>query len=161
MWRKPKNISGITELRRELASAEQQLREHAARTADKLARDERAALNEAAENCRDYNHIRQKAEARLAAIRAGVILPGRQAPERFPGEARLAEMALREADKADAAYTIIGFASARERMRYVLACAQRDGAAHDSRALDALLRETLDRGGVYTDRNFFREIVKS
>ncbi|MFZ0818544.1 MAG: hypothetical protein WAM91_00625 [Candidatus Acidiferrales bacterium] len=152
--------SGIAELRRELASAEHQLRELAACAAGILAQRERAAWLEARDACHAFDRIRPKAEARLAAIRAGIVFPGRQTPERFAGEARLAEMALREADLADAAYTIISFASAPERMRYVRACAQRDGAEHDSSPLDSLLRETLKRGGVYDDRHFFMEVVK-
>jgi hypothetical protein len=136
--------------RSQLANAELRLRQLAAKDARICLQRERAALLDARDACRFFDDLRPIAEARLAEIRAGVVLPGRKAPERFGGEARFAEMALREADLADAAYTILAFANARDQARFMCGARQRD----------AVLRETLKRGGVYNDRKFFMAIVR-
>jgi hypothetical protein len=130
---------GIVALRRELAIAERHLRERAARAAETLARAERAAWGEARDACLRND----RAEARLAAIRAG-------APERFLGEQRLCEMALRDAGRADAAYSIVSFAERCDRLRYL-----RGGSERES-----VLRETLKRGGVYGERGHFFEVLR-
>ncbi len=161
------NSQDIAEMRRELASAERALNELAVLAAERLARDERAAWLEARNACHFFDLIRPRAEARLAAIRAGVVLPGKQTAERFAGEERLAQMTLREADFADAAYTVISFARLPDRLRYLRGCARggatvgvSGGAQDDARYdRDSLLLETLQRGGVYNDRNYFHEVV--
>jgi hypothetical protein len=137
------NVRGIVTLRRELATAERELRERAARAAETLSRAERAAWREARDACHAFDSIRPRVEVRLAAFRAG-------ASERFLVEQRLGEMALRDADRADAAYTIISFAGRRERLRYL-----RGGAERDS-----VIRKTLERGGVYGERGHFFEVLR-
>jgi hypothetical protein len=134
---------GIVALRLELAVAERQLRERAAGEAEALARAERIAWREAQDICHTFDRIRPRAEARLAAIRAG-------AAERFLGERRLCELALRDAERADAAYTVVSFADRRERLRYL-----RGGSE-----LETVLRETLERDGVYGERGHFFEVLR-
>lgn len=141
---------GLAAMRRELANAELRVRQLAAKDSQILGERERTALLAARDACRIFDDIRSLAEARLAEIRAGAILPGRKTPERFAGEARLAEMSLREADLADAAYTILAFANARDQARYIRGGGKRE----------AVLRETMKRGGVYNDRRFFMAIVR-
>jgi hypothetical protein len=149
--KKTPGIAGeLAAARSQLANAELRVRQLAAKDAKILDEHERAAFLEARDACRIFDGIRPRAEARLAEIRAGVVLPGRKAAERFAGEARLAEMALREADLADAAYTILAFANARDQARYMRGGGKRD----------AVLRETLKRGGVYNDWKFFIGIVR-
>jgi hypothetical protein len=136
----------ITALRRELASAEQSLRARARREAARLAHAEHVALREACDACHAFDRIRRNASARLDAIRAG-------SPERFRGERPFAEMALREADRADAAYTVISFAKRRDRLRYLRGGDERE----------AVIREALKRGGVFTDAcggEYFQEILR-
>ncbi|HUK30539.1 MAG TPA: hypothetical protein VLV89_05450 [Candidatus Acidoferrum sp.] len=146
----PGMAGGLAAMRRELANAELQVRQLAAKHGDILAQRERDACADALESCGTFDSIRPRATARLAEIREGVVLPGRKTPERFLGEARLAEMALREADLADASYTILAFANARDQARYIRGGAERD----------AVLRETMKRGGVYNDRKYFMGIVR-
>jgi hypothetical protein len=149
--KKTPGIAGdLAAARSQLANAELRVRQAAAKDAKILDEHERAAFLDARDACCAFDNIRPRAEARLAEIRAGVVLPGRKTSERFAGEARLAEIALREADLADAAYTIVAFANARDQARYM-----RGG---DKR--DAVLRETMKRGGAYNDRKFFMAIVR-
>jgi hypothetical protein len=161
MWFERKTTPGIAELRQELALAERQLRELAVLAAERFAQQERAAGHEALEACRDYDRIRARAEARLAESRAADVVsgsgapPGRvvvfknETPERFPGEEQLAELAIRAADFADAAYTVIAFGSRDDRMRFLRGGTERE----------AVIREAIERGGAYTDRKFFMEIA--
>jgi hypothetical protein len=135
----------IQALRRELADAERALRAEARRNSDRAAHAEHAAWREARDACHMYDRIRPKARARLEAIRSG-------SPERFRGERQLAEMALREADRADVAYTVIAFAKRRERLRYLRGGDERE----------AVIREAIARGGVYTEAyggKHFQEIL--
>jgi hypothetical protein len=145
--------------RSQLANAELQLRQLAVKDSKILGEHERAALNEALDACRIFDDIRPVAEARLAEIRAGARRVGEKFParaagartaERFAGEASLIEKTLREADLADAAYTILAFAKARDQARYMCGGSKRE----------AVLRETMKRGGVYNDRKFFMGIVR-
>lgn len=136
-------IGRVAALRRELAFAEHELRARAEREAVRLAEAERLALWEARDSCHGFDLIRPLVQKRLAAIRTG-------ANERFTSERRLAEMALRDADRADASYTVVSFASLRDRIRYL-----RGGAERES-----VLREALERNGVYTERGYFQEILK-
>ncbi len=136
----------ITALRRELADAEQALRAQARREAERLARAERTALREACDACHAFDRIRRNASGRLEAIRAGNR-------ERFPGERSFAEMALREADRVDAAYTVIALAQRGDRLRYLRGGNERE----------AVIREALARGGVYTEAcggKHFQEILR-
>jgi len=128
------NAHDIVALRRELAQAERVLRERAEREARRLAESERIAWREARDSCHVFDWIRQVATARIEALRAG-------SRERFLGERRLAEMAFSDADRADASYTVISFARRRDRLRYL-----RGGVERDS-----VVREALERDGVYTD----------
>ncbi len=122
----------IVALRRELAQAERMLHEKAGREARQLAVAERVAWREAQDACFFFDGIRPSVNSRLKALQAGDH-------ERFLGERRLAEMAIRDADRADAAYTVISFAQLRDRLRYL-----RGGTERDS-----VLAEALQRGGVY------------
>ena len=136
----------ITALRRELADAERSLRGRARREAARLAHAEQAALREALDACHAFDRIRRNASARLDAIRAG-------SPERFRGESAFAEMALREADRADAAYTVIAFAKRCDRLRYLRGGDERE----------AVILEAIARGGVYTEGcggQHFQEILR-
>jgi hypothetical protein len=142
----PTDVRDIVALRRELAHAERVLRDNADREARRLAKAEHVAWREAQNNCFAYDSIRRNVNGRLKVIRAG----GR---ERFLGERALAEMALRDADRADAAYAVISFARLRDRRRYLRGRSERE----------AVLREALERGGVYTGRcegRHFQEIAR-
>ena len=136
----------VVALRRELAQAERILREKAEKEARRLAMADHRAWQEAQDACFAFNRIRQNVNARLEAIQNGD-------PERFLNEQELAQMALRDADRADAAYTILSFAGPRDRLRYL------SGGAKG----DAVVRETLECGGVYTRAcggRHFQEIVR-
>lgn len=124
----------IVALRHELAREERVLIQSAERAARRLVQEERVAWRRAREECVAFNCIREVASTRLEAIQRGDN-------ERFTGECALAEMALCDADRADAAYTVISFANLTDRLRFL-----RGGAGGE-----AVLRETLERGGVYTD----------
>jgi hypothetical protein len=140
------NARDVVALRRELASAERQLREKAKREAERLAAAEHIAWREARDACFAYDVFRHNASERLEAIRAGER-------EKFCGERRLVEMALRDADRADAVYTVISFARLRDRLRYLRGGSERE----------AVVREALERGGVYTDAcggHHFQGIVR-
>lgn len=116
------------------------------RSAELLADAERIAWREVRDSCHAFDWIREAVTARLEAIHAG----GR---ERFHGEERLAQMALRDADWADASYTVISFARLRDRFRYLRGGSERE----------AVVREGLERGGVYTGARggrHFQEIVR-
>jgi hypothetical protein len=121
-------------LRRELSLAERALHHRAEHEAIRFARAEHVAWREAQDVCFAYDDILQNVSRRLAAIRAGEH-------ERFPGESQLAEMAFRDADRADSAYTVISFAGLRDRLRYLRSESGREAA----------VRETLERSGLYTD----------
>jgi hypothetical protein len=86
--------------------------------------------------------------ARLTALAEG-------APQRRPREMWIGVQALRALNffqpLADAAYTLLSFASARERLRFL-----RGGPAER----EALLRDTLTRGGVLDHRGRFQEILR-
>jgi hypothetical protein len=129
----PFAVRDVVALRRELAHAERLLREKVESEAQTLAEEERVAYREARDACYTYDRIRENVSVRLEAIRAG-------GPERFLGEIRFAEMALREAQRADAAFTVISFARLRDRLRYLRGGSERE----------AVVREALERGGVYT-----------
>jgi hypothetical protein len=137
----------IVALRRELAQAERGLRERAEREAVRLAEVERLAWREARADCLQLERIRLTAQTRLEAIIVG-------GSERFLGECELAEMALRDVEvwelRDSAAYTIVSFACRRNRLRFLRGRHERDG----------VMRETLTRGGVYTERGYFQEILK-
>jgi hypothetical protein len=137
----------ILSLRRELAQAERTLRERAECEAVRLVEAERVARREAREDCLQLERIRRNANARLEAIRRGHR-------ERFPAEHALAEMALRDIERWElresAAYTIISFARLRERLRFLRGGAERE----------AVMREALTCGGVYTERGYFQEILR-
>jgi len=136
----------ITALRRELADAERALRARALREAERLAVAERIALRDACDACHRYDRIRRNANARLDALRAG-------GPERFPQEQQIAETVLRQADRADAAFTVIAFAKWSDRLRYLRGGSERE----------AVILEALECGGVYTGGcggKHFREIVR-
>jgi hypothetical protein len=126
-----------------LAVAERALRDEAEREARRLAQAEHFAWREAQDSCFTFDRIRALASSRLEAIHAG----GR---ERFTGERKVAEMALRDADRADAAYTVISFAKLRDRLRYLRGGSERE----------AVMREALERGGAYTERGYFQEILR-
>jgi hypothetical protein len=128
------NTCDIVALRRDLAHAERVLRQKAESEGERLAEAEHDAWREALDSCSSFDWIRQAATARLKAIRAGDR-------ERFLGEGRLALMALRDADWADAAHTIISFARMCDRFRYLRGGHERE----------AVVREALERDGVYTD----------
>jgi hypothetical protein len=116
------------------------------RSAELLADAERIAWREVRDSCHAFDWIREAVTARLEAIHAG----GR---ERFHGEERLAQMALRDADLADAAYTLISFAQLHDRLGYL----------HGGHEREAFVREALERGGVYTGAcggRHFQEIVR-
>src|ERR1700722_3802182 len=139
----PHPARDILALRRELAQAERILREKAEREARRLSEIELVAWREAQDACFSFDRIRLNVNSRLKAIQAGNR-------ERFPGERRLAEMALRDAGKADASYTVISFARLRERLRYL-----RGGLVRES-----VVPEALERGGVYTERGYFQVILR-
>jgi hypothetical protein len=139
--------SNIVALRRALAQAERRMRERAGREAVRLTEMERLGWREAQANCLQLEQIRRQASTRLETIQGGGM-------ERFTGESVLAEMALKDVERwalrPSAAYTIVSFARLRDRLRYV-----RDGAERE-----AVMRETLACGGVYTERGYFQEILK-
>jgi hypothetical protein len=133
----------IVALRRELAQAERWLRERAEREAKRLAEAEREAWREARDACFLFDRIQQNVTSRLNAIEAG-------GQERFLGERRLAELGLLDADRANASYTVLSFARLRDRLRFLRGGLERE----------AIVREALKRGGVYTARGYFQEILK-
>ena len=124
----------IVELRLKLAHAERLLRESAECEAQRLAAAEHVAWCEAQGACFAFDRIRQNVNRRREAIRAGDS-------ERFAGERALAEMALSDADRADAAYTVISFAKLRDRLRYLRGSPERE----------TVIDEALAREGVYTE----------
>lgn len=117
-----------------MAQAERLLCERAEREARRLAAAEHVAWREAQDACFLYDYIRANVNRRLEAIHEGER-------ERFPGELRLTQMALSDADRADAAYTVISFARLRDRLRYLRGGSDRE----------AVVSEALERGGVFTD----------
>ena len=136
----------VTALRHELAEAERELLSRVEKEAARLAQAERRAWLEARDACHNFDRIRPFAQRRIAAIRAG-------ADERFTGERVRAEMALRAADEADAAYTVVNFARLIDRLRYL----------HSEAEREAVVREAAERGGVYTSAcggRHFQEIVR-
>jgi hypothetical protein len=140
---KPLPARDIVALRRELAQAEWILRERAEREARLLAEAERVAWLDAQAACISFDRIRHRVNSRLKAIDTGER-------EKFLGERRLAEMTLRDANGADASYTVISFARLRDRLRYL-----RGGSERES-----VVREALGRGGVYTEQRYFQEILR-
>lgn len=128
------SVQGTKAMRAALLRSAQMLREEAQREAKRLVEAEHVAWREARDSCYEFDWIRGAAIARLEAIRAG-------GQERFLGERQLAEIALRDADWADASYTVISFARLRDRFRYLRGGSERE----------AVVREALERGGVYTD----------
>jgi hypothetical protein len=137
------DIGRVAALRRELTFAERELRATADKEATRLAEAERCAWREARDACHDFDRIRPLAQKRLAASCSS-------ADERFTGERGLAEMSLHDADLADASYTVISFAQLRDRLRYLHGGAERQ----------SVVREAFTRGGVYTERGYFQEILK-
>jgi hypothetical protein len=139
----PSDVSRMVALRRELELAERAFRNDAEHEARRLVQADRTAWREARDACASYDRVRRGASERLEAIHAG-------APERFAGERRLAEMALRDADLADATYTIVSFANRQDRLRYLRGGSERA----------AVVSETLRRQGVLDDRGHFIEVVR-
>jgi hypothetical protein len=140
------NARDIMALRRELARAERVRRDDAEREARRLAKAEHVAWREVQDACFLYDYIRANVNKRLEAIRAGER-------ERFHNEVQLAEMALKDAEHAGAAYTIISFARLAERLRYLRGGSERE----------VIVREALERGGVYTNAcggRHFQEIAR-
>jgi hypothetical protein len=137
---------GVPASRREAIGVD--LRERAAREARRVAEMERVAWRAARDRCLQLEKIRRNAQRRIAAIVAG-------SSEKFAGERAWAEAALREVARCEprdsAAYTIISFAGRRDRLRYLR------GSDADR---EALVRETLARGGVRDDRGRFQEILQ-
>jgi hypothetical protein len=123
------------------------LRGKARTEAVRLAEAERTAWFEAQNRCLQLERIRRNAKARLSEIRNG-------SPERFSGERKLAEMALNDVEKWETqdseAYTIGSFARLRDRLRYLRGGSERE----------AIMAETLKRGGVYNERGFSMEILR-
>jgi hypothetical protein len=141
------SASKIIALRRELAQAERELRERAEREATRLAKAERAARREVQTNCLQLERIRRRAKTRLEAIIS-------ENSERFPGELKVAEMALRDVQAWElwdsTVYTIMNFACMRDRLHFLRGGTERE----------AVMREVITRGGVYTERKYFQEILK-
>lgn len=113
----------------------------------RLVEAERTAWIDAQDSCLQLEHIRRNAKARLSAIRSG-------SPERYSGERKLAEMALNDVQKIEprdsTAYTIVSFARLRDRLRYLRGGSERE----------AIMAETLKRGGVHTESGYFMEILR-
>ena len=141
------SVSQVIALRRELAQAERELRERAKREAGRLVKAERGARREVQAYCLQLERIRRRAKARLEAIISGN-------PEKFPGELELAEMALRDVQAWElwdsTAYTIMNFACMRDRLHFLRGGTERE----------AVMRGVITRGGVYTERRYFQEILK-
>ncbi len=124
------------------------LRERAAREARCIAEMERVAWRATRDRCLQLETIRRHARRRIVAIADGV-------PEKYAGERAFAVAALREVARCEphdsAAYTILSFAARRDRLRYLR------GSDADR---EAMVRETVARGGVRDDRGHFQEIVR-
>jgi hypothetical protein len=136
----------VIALRLEHTQAECEFRKEAQREAVRLVQTEREQWREAREACFAFDRIRPAADARLNAILGGNR-------EQFPGEGKLAEMAICDADKADARYTVICFANRHDRLRCLRGGPERE----------AVIREAVERGGVYTETcggRHFQEIAR-
>jgi hypothetical protein len=132
------DVSRVAVLRRELGQAERRLREQVRSEAVRLAEAERMEWGRTRDECLQLEKIRCEARCRLEQLTAGAL-------ERFLGERELAEMALRDVERWElvdsAAYTVISFANRRDRLRFIKGGAERE----------AVIRETIERGGVYTE----------
>jgi hypothetical protein len=124
-----------------LVGIERELRKGARRAARTLALAEAVVSRQAQDACDAFSRIRPRVEDRLAAIQGG-------SSERFLGERRLAELALRDAERADAANTILSFARRRDRLRYLCGGFERE----------TVIAETIRWGGVYGERKQFHRM---
>jgi hypothetical protein len=138
----------IGALQRQLAAINRRVAELAQQEACRIAALEHAEWLAAGDECRRLDKSRRNARARLTALAEG-------APPRWPREMWIGVQALGALNffqpPADAAYTLLSFASARDRLRFL-----RGGRAER----EALLREILTRGGVFDDRGRFQEILR-
>ena len=133
---------------RSAAPPDRSSRARADREARYMAELERVSWLACLERCREYDKTLAYIRQRLAEMSSG-------APERFRGERKLAEMALPQVERSalrfDAIYTVLSFGNQLDHWRYL-------------RGSDAerekLIREVLTLGGVYTDRGYFREILR-
>lgn len=135
-------------MRRNERSNQQTLRARAEREARYMADLERVSWSACLEQCRSCDRTLGYIRQRLAEISSG-------ARERFAGERKLAEYALPQVEqwalRFDVIYTVLSFANLRDRWRYLRGSdAERE----------ALIREVLERGGVFTDRGCFQEILR-
>jgi hypothetical protein len=142
------NANQIGSLQRQLAAIDRRIAERAQQEAWRIVALEHAEWLAAGDECRRLDKSRLHARARLTAVAEG-------APERWPREIWIGVRALHALNffqpRADAGYTLLSFASARERLRFL-----RGGRAER----EALLRDTLTRGGVLDDRGRFQEILR-
>ena len=138
----------IGSLQRQLAAIDRRIAELAQQEAGRIVALEHTEWLAAGDECRRLDKSRRNARARLTAVAEG-------APKRWPREMWIAAQALHALNffqpPADAAYTLLSFASARDRLRFL-----RGGPAER----EALLRDTLTRGGVFDDRGRFQELLR-
>ncbi len=141
-------LAAIDSLQRQLAAIDRRIAELAQQEATRIVALEHAEWLAAGDECRRLDKSRRNARARMAALAEGA--PRRQPHEMWIGVQALAALNLFQ-PPADAAYTLLSFAGKRERLRFLRA----------SRAeREAILRETLARGGVFNDRGYFQEILR-
>jgi hypothetical protein len=142
------NADQIGSLQRQLAAIDHRIAELAQQEAGRIVALELAEWLAAGDECRRLDKSRRNARARLTAVAEG-------APKRWPREMWIGVQALHALNfiqpRADAAYTLLSFASSRDRLRFL-----RGGRAER----EALLRDTLTRGGVFDRRGRFREILR-
>lgn len=133
---------------RSAAPPDRSVRARAEREARHTAELERVSWSACLEQCRSCDRTLGYIRERLAEISSG-------ARERFAGERKLAEYALPQVEQRalrfDAIYTVLSFGNLRDRWRYLR------GSDADR---EALIREVLARGGVFTDRGCFQEILR-
>lgn len=142
------NANQIDSLQRQLAAIDRRIAERAQQEAGRIVALEHAAWLAAGDECRRLDTSRRNARARLTALAEG-------AAKRSPRELWIGVQALDALNffqpRADAAYTLLSFSSARERLRFLRGSpAERE----------ALLRDILTRGGVFDRRGRFQEIVR-
>jgi hypothetical protein len=130
----------IGSLQRQLAAIDRRIAELAQQEAGRIVALEHAEWLAAGDECRLLDKSRRNARARLTALAEG-------APQRWPREMWTGVKALDALNffqpRADATYTLLSFSSARDRLRFL-----RGGPAER----EALLRDTLTRGGVFDRR---------
>jgi hypothetical protein len=136
----------VSRLKQELAHAERRLRERAELRARELAAEEEIAWREARDECHAFDRIRTLVWRRWDALSNGE-------KEIFLGERRLAEMALRDADRADASFTVVSFAKLSDRLQFLRGGTERE----------KTVTRALERGGVSTEAfggRHFQRIVR-